>query len=179
MIDDGATDWKVTQVWTFCLVDQKLIDLAQLIAMNVEEADKLNIKDMASLESAMPGIAQAVQKFFRVYKVSRCSDSHSSQTFFACCRFQLVMARTSLRTTGKSRAENWLRMLWSESQYLETDSMEIISSKQQHSNLNFKNNFLERFLHEEWREMMKNCSIGSVDGEFGMFSTLSTKQANE
>ena len=69
MIDDGATDWKVTQVWTFCLVDQKLIDLAQLIAMNVEEADKLNIKDMASLESAMPGIAQAVQKFFRVYKV--------------------------------------------------------------------------------------------------------------
>ena len=56
MIDDGATDWKVTQVWTFCLVDQKLIDLAQLIAMNVEEADKLNIKDMASLESAMPGM---------------------------------------------------------------------------------------------------------------------------
>ena len=71
MIDDGATDWKVTQVWTFCLVDQKLIDLAQLIAMNVEEADKLNIKDMASLESAMPGIAQTVQKFFRVYKVVR------------------------------------------------------------------------------------------------------------
>ena len=46
-----------------------MIDLAQLIAMNVEEADKLNIKDMASLESAMPGIAQTVQKFFRVYKV--------------------------------------------------------------------------------------------------------------
>ena len=76
MIDDGATDWKVTQVWTFCLVDQKLIDLAQLIAMNVEEADKLNIKDMASLESAMPGIAQAVQKFFRVYKVSG-TQSHT------------------------------------------------------------------------------------------------------
>ena len=47
-----------------------MIDLAQLIAMNVEEADKLNIKDMASLESAMPGIAQTVQKFFRVYKVA-------------------------------------------------------------------------------------------------------------
>ena len=78
MIDDGATDWKVTQVWTFCIVDQKLIDLAQLIAMNVEEADKLNIKDMASLESAMPGIAQAVQKFFRVYKVDQHSESHSS-----------------------------------------------------------------------------------------------------
>ena len=90
-----------------------------------------------------------------------------------------MMARTSLRTTGKSRTENWLRMLWGESEYLEIYSMEIISSKQQHSNLNFKNNFLERFLHEEWREMMKNCSIGSVDGEFGMFSTLSTKQANE
>ena len=59
-------------------VDQKLIDLAQLIAMNVEEADKLNIKDMASLESAMPGIAQAVQKFFRVYKVDQHSESHSS-----------------------------------------------------------------------------------------------------
>ena len=148
--------------------------------MNVEEADKLNIKDMASLESAMPGIAQAVQKFFRVYKVSG-AQTHtlSSQTFFACCRFQLVTARTSLRTTGKSRTENWLRMLWSESQYLEINSMKIISSEQQHSNLIFKNNFLERFLHEEWREMMKNCSIGSVDGEFGMFSTLSTKQANE
>ena len=71
MIDDDATDWKVTQVWTFCSVDRKLIDLAQLIAMNVEETDKLNIKDMASLESAMPGIAQTVQKFFRVYKVSQ------------------------------------------------------------------------------------------------------------
>ena len=148
--------------------------------MNVEEADKLNIKDMASLESAMPGIAQTVQKFFRVYKVGTGhSDSHSSLTFFACCRFPLVMARTSSPTTGKSRTENWLRMLWSESQYLEINSMEIISSKQQHSNLNFKNNFLQRFLHEEWREMMKNCSIGSVDGEFGMFSTLSTKQANK
>ena len=88
-----------------------------------------------------------------------------------------MMARTSSPTTGKSRTENWLRMLWSESQYLEINSMEIISSKQQHSILNFKNNFFQRFLHEEWREMMKNCSIGSVDGEFGMFSTLSTKQA--
>ena len=135
MIDDNATDWKVTQVWTFCVFDKKLMDLAQLIAMNVEETDKLNIKDMASLESAMPGIAQTVQKFFRVYKVGTGhSDSHSSLTFFACCRFPLVMARTSLPTTGKSRTENWLRMLWSESQYLEINSMEIISSKQQHSN---------------------------------------------
>ena len=110
------------------------MDLAQLIAMNVEETDKLNIKDMASLESAMPWIAQTVQKFFRVYKVSQHSDSHSSLTFFACCRFPLVMERTSLRTTGKSRTENWLRMLWSESEYLKINSMEIISSKQQHSN---------------------------------------------
>ena len=51
------------------------MDLAQLIAMNVEETDKLNIKDMASLESAMPGIAQTVQKFFRVYKVSTQSQT--------------------------------------------------------------------------------------------------------
>ena len=155
-----------------------MINLAQLIAMNVEEADKLDIKDMASLESAMPGIAQTVQKFFRVYKVVG-TQTHTLplETFFACCRFQLETARTSSPTTGKSRTENWLRMLWSESQYLEINSIKIISSKQQHFDLNFKNNFLERFLHEEWREMMRNCSIGSDDGEFGMFSTLSTKQA--
>ena len=88
-----------------------------------------------------------------------------------------MMARTSSPTTEKSRTENWLRMLWSESQYLEINSMEIISSKQQHCSMNFKINFLERFLHEEWEEMMRNCSIGSDDGEFGMFSTLCTKQA--
>jgi len=110
MIDDGATDWK-------------------LIAMNVEEADKLNIKDMASLESAMPGIAQAVQKFFRVYKV----PAGDGENKFAY--------------NGEIQDRE-----------LAEDVVE--------------------FLHEEWREMMKNCSIGSVDGEFGMFSTLSTKQAH-
>ena len=38
--------------------------------MNAEEADKLEIEDMAGLEKAMPGMAEAVKKFFTVYKVS-------------------------------------------------------------------------------------------------------------
>ena len=37
--------------------------------MNVEEAEERGIEDMSSLESAMPGLAQAVQTFFTVYKV--------------------------------------------------------------------------------------------------------------
>ena len=37
--------------------------------MNAEEADELGIEDMASLESAMPGLAEAVKTFFTVYKV--------------------------------------------------------------------------------------------------------------
>ena len=46
-----------------------LKNCSQLIAMNAEEADAQGIEDMASLESAMPGLAQAVKKFFTVYKV--------------------------------------------------------------------------------------------------------------
>ena len=41
----------------------------QLIAMNAEEADERGIEDLTGLESAMPGLARAVQTFFRVYKV--------------------------------------------------------------------------------------------------------------
>ena len=65
MIDDDATDWKVQQVvmWDFKLVHY------QLIAMNAEEADDRGIEDLTGLESAMPGLARAVQTFFRVYKV--------------------------------------------------------------------------------------------------------------
>ena len=37
--------------------------------MNAEEAEVQGIEDMASLESAMPGLAQAVKTFFTVYKV--------------------------------------------------------------------------------------------------------------
>ena len=37
--------------------------------MNAEEADEKGIEDMASLELAMPGLAQAVKTFFTVYKV--------------------------------------------------------------------------------------------------------------
>ena len=46
-----------------------LLHCFQLIAMNAEEADVQGIEDMASLESAMPGLAQAVKTFFTVYKV--------------------------------------------------------------------------------------------------------------
>ena len=46
-----------------------LLHCFQLIAMNAEEADAQGIEDMASLESAMPGLAQAVKTFFTVYKV--------------------------------------------------------------------------------------------------------------
>ena len=164
--------------------------------MNVEEADNLNIKDIASLESTMPGIAQTVQKFFRVYKVGilishtlpkscwlvicyMLEHSYVPTSFLkalALYRFPPVMARTSLPTTGKSRTENWLRMWWSESEYPKIYWRKRISANQQCHNSNFKNQSFPRFLHEEWRDMMKNCSIGSVDGEFGMFSTLSTKQ---
>merc|ERR1712080_490246 len=31
------------------------------------------------------------------------------------------------------------------------------------------------FLHQEWREMMMNCSIGSEEGGFGYFNTHNTK----
>ena len=37
--------------------------------MNAEEADERGIEDLTGLESAMPGLARAVQTFFRVYKV--------------------------------------------------------------------------------------------------------------
>ena len=37
--------------------------------MNAEEADEQGIEDLTGLESAMPGLARAVQTFFRVYKV--------------------------------------------------------------------------------------------------------------
>ena len=66
MIDDDATDWKVWGVNFFNL----LINPFQLIAINAEEADQKGIEDMASLELAMPGLAQTVKTFFTVYKVS-------------------------------------------------------------------------------------------------------------
>ena len=66
MIDDDATDWKVWGV-KFEFANQLL---SQLIAINAEEADQKGIKDMASLELAMPGLAQTVKTFFTVYKVS-------------------------------------------------------------------------------------------------------------
>ena len=66
MIDDDATDWKVWEV-KFEFANQLP---SQLIAINAEEADQKGIEDMASLELAMPGLAQAVKTFFTVYKVS-------------------------------------------------------------------------------------------------------------
>ena len=32
-----------------------------------------------------------------------------------------------------------------------------------------------RFLHTEWKEMTKNCSIGSIGEEFGFFNSMNTK----
>merc|ERR1719167_2170206 len=32
-----------------------------------------------------------------------------------------------------------------------------------------------RFLHSEWKEMTKNCSIGSIGEEFGFFNSMNTK----
>ena len=37
--------------------------------MDAEEAEKRNISDMESLEREEPGLAKAVQDFFRLYKV--------------------------------------------------------------------------------------------------------------
>jgi len=50
MLDSGETDWKV-------------------IAMDAEEAQERSISDMESLEREEPGMAKAVQDFFRLYKV--------------------------------------------------------------------------------------------------------------
>ena len=41
----------------------------QVIAMDAEEAKTRGIFDMESLEREEPGIAKAVQDFFRLYKV--------------------------------------------------------------------------------------------------------------
>jgi len=50
MIDSGETDWKV-------------------IAMDAEEAKQRRISNMGDLEREEPGMAKAVQDFFRLYKV--------------------------------------------------------------------------------------------------------------
>ena len=77
------------------------------------------------------------------------------------------MARTSLRTMGKSRTENWLRMLWSESQYLEINSMKIISSQQQHSNLNFKIIFLKGSFMRNGGRWWKTAALAALMGSLG------------
>ena len=41
----------------------------QVIAMNAEEAERRGIDDLEGLEAQMPGMAEAVQTFFKVYKV--------------------------------------------------------------------------------------------------------------
>ena len=41
----------------------------QVIAMDAEEAERRGIEDLGGLEAQMPGMAQAIHTFFRVYKV--------------------------------------------------------------------------------------------------------------
>ena len=41
----------------------------QVIAMNAEEAEGRGIENLEGLEGQMPGMAQAIHTFFRVYKV--------------------------------------------------------------------------------------------------------------
>ena len=40
--------------------------------MEAEEAKKRGISDMGDLEREEPGMAEAVQDFFRLYKVMKC-----------------------------------------------------------------------------------------------------------
>ena len=50
MLDGGETDWKV-------------------IAISAEEAAERGIRGLEDLERVAPGLASAVQNFFRLYKV--------------------------------------------------------------------------------------------------------------
>ena len=137
MIDDGATDWKVTQVWTLCVFQAKIDQFCSAHRHERWGGRQIENRRPGKLGVCYAGDCSNSSEILQSLQGEH-SVSDSSQIFLASYRFQLVMGRTSLRTTGKSRTENWLRMLWSESQYLEINSMEIISSKQQYSNLNFK-----------------------------------------
>jgi len=107
LLDSGETDWKV-------------------IVMNAEEADKKGIKDMETLREKSPGIAEAVKRFFTVYKV----PSGGTENKFAY----------NGEIKGKELADDVIQ-----------------------------------FLHEEWKEMMHNCTIANKTGEFGSFNTANTQ----
>ena len=82
MIDSGETDWKVDN-WIIVIEDNILEDGKaqrssdhQVIAMDAEEAEQREISNMDDLEREEPGMAKAVQDFFRLYKVIYCDDGH-------------------------------------------------------------------------------------------------------
>ena len=73
----GAWNLSYARLWRDGLEGEELNDgrqfsdnYIQVIAMDAEEAANRGISDMESLERAEPGMAKAVQDFFRLYKVS-------------------------------------------------------------------------------------------------------------
>ena len=78
MIDSGETDWKVNNqiiVMEDNILKEGKVQRSsdhQVIAMDAEEAEQREISDMDDLEREEPGMAKAVQDFFRLYKVIYC-----------------------------------------------------------------------------------------------------------
>ena len=78
MIDSGETDWKVNN--QIVVMEDNILKVVevqqssdhQVIAMDAEEAEQRRISDMDDLEREEPGMAKAVQDFFRLYKVICC-----------------------------------------------------------------------------------------------------------
>lgn len=108
LLDSGETDWKV-------------------IVINAVDAERLGIHNMEDLDRVMPGMGEAVTKFFRIYKV----PSGKGENKFGY--------------SGQIKDQNFAE--------------DVIG-----------------FLHEEWKDMMRNCSIGCLDGcPYGYFNTINTK----
>ena len=78
MIDSGETDWKVNN--QIIVMKNNILKVGeaqqcfdhQVIAMDAEEAEQREISSMDDLEREEPGMANAVQDFFRLYKVICC-----------------------------------------------------------------------------------------------------------
>ena len=89
---------------------QQSYDRHQVIAMDAEEAEKRNISDMESLEREEPGLAKAVQDFFRLYKVVLYSviyGAHNyidNETFWIRCH--LARERISLDLMVRCRTNS-------------------------------------------------------------------------
>ena len=158
--------------------------------MDAEEAQERSISDMESLETEEPGMAKAVQDFFRLYKVSIIHEEIWWQ-FWSRCR--LARERISLALLVRYRTNTLLKRCSVDNCLLVVVILSILRSYweiicwvmvslvqfQTYDDLLKLSTHLKvvDFLHLEWLDMMSNCTAiaSSQDGQFGTFNTQNTQ----